>query len=157
MIAIGGAAPTFVGTTASGEKFDLASLWGRPFVLYFYPKANTTGCSIEARGFAEHYPELTKAGLEVIGVSVDSVEDQKDFAEKCGVPFRLIADRDRSIAKLYGVLSVFGVAKRVTFFVGADGRVQDVVQGMLPGPHLARATEWGRKSSAPASPPRTEP
>ncbi|MGA9839866.1 MAG: peroxiredoxin [Thermoplasmata archaeon] len=144
MLAVGDMAVTFAGTTQDGAPIDLATYRGKPLVLYFYPKANTTGCSIEARGFAENYPELQKAGIAVVGVSVDSVESQKSFAEKCGVPFPLVADRDKSIAKQYGVLGLLGVAKRVTFFVGPDGRVEEVVQGMMPAPHLRRALERAR-------------
>jgi thioredoxin-dependent peroxiredoxin len=141
VITVGALAPTFVGTTADGTPLDLSSYRGRPVVLYFYPKANTTGCTMEARAFAEHYPELLKAGVAVVGVSVDSVEDQKSFSERCGLPFPLVADRDKAIAKQYGVLGLLGVAKRVTFFVGSDGRVAEVVQGMRPGPHIRRALE----------------
>ncbi len=139
MIEAGQLAPPFVGTTADGSSLDFATYRGKSVVLYFYPKANTTGCTVETRGFAEKYPELQKAGIAVVGVSVDSVEDQKRFAEKCAVPFPLVADRNKAIAKTYGVLGLLGIAKRVTFFVGPDGRVAEVVQGLLPGPHLRRA------------------
>ena len=152
MIEVGAPAPEFVGTSQSGAPLDLASFRGRSIVLYFYPKANTTGCTMEARGFAEHYPDLEKAGYAVIGVSVDTVESQRSFAEKCRLPFWLVADHDKAIAKRYGVLGLFGIAKRVTFFIGPDGRVEEVVQGMLPGPHVARAVARARGRSA-ASPP----
>ena len=110
-------------------------------VLFFYPKANSLGCTVEARGFSEHYLEFTSAGVEVVGVSVDSVEAQKRFQEKCSLPFPLIADRDRAIAQKYGVLGLLGMAKRVTFLIGADGQVTDVIEGMSPGPHVRRAVE----------------
>ena len=152
MIDVGEHAPDFVGTTQDGSRLEISSYRGKPLVLYFYPKANTTGCSIETRGFAENYPELQKAGISVVGVSVDSVEDQKSFAEKCGVPFPLIADKDKSIARQYGVLGLLGIAKRVTFFVEPDGRVAEVVQGMLPAPHLRRALERARATPAPPGP-----
>ncbi len=144
MLEAGALAPTFVGTTAEGASLDFATYRGRPVVLYFYPKANTAGCTAEARGFAESYPELQKAGIAVVGVSVDTVVDQKAFAEKCGVPFPLVADRDRSVANLYGVLGFLGIAKRVTFFIEPDGRIAEVVQGLLPGPHVRRAVERAR-------------
>jgi thioredoxin-dependent peroxiredoxin len=153
MIGPGDPAPAFTGTTQDGSAFDSTTLGGKPYVLYFYPKANTTGCSVEARGFAQHYPALQRAGIAVVGVSVDSVEDQKSFAEKCGVPFPLIADRDRSVARAYGVLGFLGVAKRVTFFVGADGRVTEVVQGFLPGPHIRRAAELVGAPASGTTPP----
>jgi len=149
MIEAGTAAPSFVGSTADGRTLDFATYRGRPVVLYFYPKANTAGCTMEARGFTEHYAELQRAGIEVVGVSVDSVADQKSFALKCGVPYALVADHDKSIAKLYGVLGFLGIAKRVTFFIGPDGTVAEVVQGMLPGPHVERAVARAR---APAPP-----
>jgi peroxiredoxin Q/BCP len=144
VIAAGELAPQFVGTITDGSTLDFATFRGRSVVLYFYPKASTTGCTIEAKGFAENYPELVKAGIAVIGVSVDSVEDQKSFAEKCHLPFPLIADHDKTVAKRYGVLGLLGIAKRVTFFVGPDGRVVEVVQGMMPGPHVRRALERAR-------------
>jgi thioredoxin-dependent peroxiredoxin len=151
MLAVGERAPTFIGTTQEGTPLDLGTFRGRPFVLYFYPKANTAGCAMEARGFSENYPELQKAGISIVGVSVDSVEDQKSFAQRCGVPFPLVADRDKSIARQYGVLGLLGIAKRVTFFVAADGRIAEVVQGMMPGPHVRRALERARVP--PAAPP----
>lgn len=147
MLATGAIAPTFVGTTAEGQPLDFAGYRGRPVVLYFYPKANTAGCTLEARGFAENYPELQRAGIAVVGVSVDSVEAQKSFSEKCGVPFPLVADHDRSVAKLYGVLGFLGVAKRVTFFIDPDGKVVEVVEGLRPGPHVQRAVERARAAT----------
>jgi thioredoxin-dependent peroxiredoxin len=150
MIAAGDMAPGFQGTTGAGETLDLATYRGRPVVLYFYPKANTAGCTLETRGFAERYPELQKAGIDVVGVSVDSVEDQKSFATKCGAPFPLVSDRDKAIARSYGVLGFLGMARRVTFFIGPDGRVQEVVEGLRPGPHLERALERAREGAAPA-------
>ena len=153
MIAAGDTAPTFVGTTADGAPLDLATYRGRPVILYFYPKANTSGCTLEARGFTEHYPELQRAGFSVVGVSVDSVADQKGFQEKCGVPFPLVADRDKAIAKQYGVLGLLGIAKRVTFFIDPNGKVVEVVQGMLPGPHVRRAVERAQASASVLGPP----
>jgi thioredoxin-dependent peroxiredoxin len=150
VIQVGEPVPDFSGTTGEGAHLEFASYRGRPVVLFFYPKANTSGCTIETRGFAQNYPEFEKAGVAVIGLSVDSVEVQKEFAAKCGVPFPLVADRDKSIAGQFGVLGMFGVAKRVTFFVGPDGRVQEVVEGMLPGPHLRRALERLHGPAAPA-------
>lgn len=139
MLAVGQEAPDFSGTIADGSRLTLSSLRGRPVVLYFYPKANTTGCTLEARGFTEHYPEFQRAGVAIVGVSVDSTEAQKSFADKCSIPFPLVADRDKSIARQYGVLGLLGIAKRVTFFLDANGRVTDVVEGMMPGPHVQRA------------------
>jgi len=78
----------------------------------------------------------------VIGVSVDSDETQSAFATKCGSQFPMVADASKAIARAYGVLGFLGVSKRVTFLVDADQRVQKVVEGMLPNPHLRAAEEW---------------
>ncbi|MGI0130047.1 MAG: peroxiredoxin [Thermoplasmata archaeon] len=153
MIAVGELAPPFLGTASDGSRVDSSAYHGRPLLLYFYPKANTAGCSMEARGFAEHYQDLQKAGIALVGVSVDSVDAQKRFSDRCEVPFPLIADRDKSISRLYGVLGFLGVARRVTFFIGSDGRVREVVEGILPGPHVRRAVELARAPSAGTAPP----
>jgi thioredoxin-dependent peroxiredoxin len=149
MLAAGVQAPDFTGTAADGTSFTLSSLRGRPVVLYFYPKANSLGCTVEARGFSEHYAEFQTAGIAVVGVSVDSVESQRRFVEKCAIPFPLVADREGSIARLYGVVGLIGLAKRVTYFLGPDGRIAEVVSGLSPGPHLRRALE--RLRSAPGA------
>ncbi len=141
MIAPGATAPVFQGLTQEGTPLDLASFRGRPVVLYFYPKANTAGCTAEARGFADHYAEFQAAGVAVIGVSVDTVVHQKSFSDKCGLPFPLVADRGRTIARAYGVLGLLGLAKRVTFLIDAEGRVVERIEGMMPGPHVRRAVE----------------
>ncbi len=155
MLAVGEPAPDFTAPTQSGASLTLSSLRGRPVLLYFFPKANTTGCTIETKGFADHYPEFQKAGFEVIGVSVDSVETQQGFAEKCRASFPLISDHDKSIARQYGVLGLLGFAKRVTFFLGPDGRVSEIVEGMLPGPHLKKGLERvAAATSSSAAPPR---
>lgn len=141
MLAAGVEAPDFTASTADGAPFTLSSLRGRPVVLYFYPKANSPGCTLEARGFTEHFPDFLRAGIAVVGVSVDTVEAQARFRERCAIPYPLVADRDRSIARRYGVLGLLGTAKRVTFFLNSEGRVVEVLDGLLPGPHVRRALE----------------
>ncbi|MGP8074982.1 MAG: peroxiredoxin [Thermoplasmata archaeon] len=156
MLRRGDPAPSFTGTTHDGRTLTLDEFRGRPLVLYFYPKASTAGCTAEAKGFAQNYAAFRAAGIAVVGVSVDSVEAQAEFARDCGLPFPLIADRDRTLARHYGVLGLLGFAKRTTFFVGADGRIEEIVQGMLPGPHVRRAIERSDQSGngpkAPAKP-----
>lgn len=148
MLTVGELAPDFTFRTTDGSTRSLSSFRGRPVILYFFPKANTTGCTIETRGFAERYPSLQRAGIELIGVSVDSLETQAAFAEKCGTGFPMVGDPTKEIARKYGVLGLLGVTKRVTFFLDAEGRVRDVVEGMLPGPHLKAGERWARTGSA---------
>ncbi len=151
MLAVGQQAPDFTGTTADGSALQLSRFRGQPVVLYFYPKANTAGCTLEARGFTEHYAEFQRAGVAVIGVSVDTVESQQKFTEKCAIPFPLVADHDKAIAKQYGVIGLLGVAKRVTFLLDGTGTVTRVIEGMLPGPHVSGALD------SLAGPPKTDP
>ncbi|MGP8077259.1 MAG: peroxiredoxin [Thermoplasmata archaeon] len=157
MRAVGESAPDFSAPTTQGRPLRFGSLRGRPVVLYFYPRAGTTGCTMEANEFARHYPEFERAGVAVVGVSVDALESQQSFSDECHLPFPLVADPDRSIARSYGVLGLLGMAKRVTFWVGPDGRIEEVVSGLLPGPHVRAALErlaQTRPSSAPdGSPP----
>ena len=142
MPAVGDEAPDFTVQLPDGSTRTLSSLRGRSVILYFFPKANTAGCTVETRGFAERYMRYQQAGFEVIGVSVDSAETQKGFGQRCGSQFPLVGDPTKTIARKYGVLGFLGVAKRVTFLIGPDGRVRDVTEGMLPGPHLRAAERW---------------
>ena len=156
---VGDTAPRFSGTTAGGETLTLEGFRGRPLVLYFYPKAGTTGCTIEANDFARHFAEFQRAGVAVIGVSVDSVDSQRRFSDDCHLPFPLIADPDRTISRMYGVLGLLGLAKRVTFWIGPDGIVEEVIQGILPGPHVRKmlARLGPRPSGTPPEPSAKEP
>jgi thioredoxin-dependent peroxiredoxin len=149
MVKLGEPAPPFDGTTGAGEPFSLASTRGRPVVLYFYPKAGTMGCTREAEEFTRAYPEFVRGGTALIGVSVDTVEAQRRFAEHCNIPFPLIADSSKEIARAYGVLGRLGLSRRVTFFIGADGRVEEIVEGLLPGPHVRCAVERLRAAPPP--------
>ncbi|MGI0132440.1 MAG: peroxiredoxin [Thermoplasmata archaeon] len=139
MIAVGETAPDFEAPTAHGEKLQLARLRGHPVILYFYPKADTPGCTVEAKGFRDEYERYRAKGVEVVGVSVDPVEDQCAFQEKYTLPFPLIADASKQVARRYGVLSDGGSARRVTFLLDASGSVVEVVDDRRAETHLERA------------------
>ena len=141
MIAVGDPAPEFTGRDSTGAEFRLSSLRGRKVVLYFFPKAFTAGCTRETRDFAGIAPGLAEQGVQVVGISVDTSETQRRFAEECGANFPIVGDPDKTIARSYGVLSLLGFAKRVTFFLDEQGVVRDSVQSILPGPHLHRTRE----------------
>jgi len=159
MLGIGAVAPDFSFSLPDGSPRTLSSYRGRTVVLYFFPKANTTGCTIETRGFAQRYETFQRAGAEVIGVSVDAAGTQTSFAEKCGSRFPMVADETKEIARQYGVLGLLGWAKRVTFLVDREGRIQDVVEGMLPDRHLRAAEKWlgGGTATPPAGVPPSSP
>ncbi len=152
MLKVGETAPPFSGRTAAGGTLDLSSLRGRPVVLYFFPKSNSLGCTRESIGFAHLYGAFRAQGIEVVGVSVDTVQAQAKFAEDRSLPFPLLADSDRAIARAYGVLGALGLAKRVTFLLDADQRVLEVVASVLPGPHVSRARARFLGSTVPAAP-----
>jgi thioredoxin-dependent peroxiredoxin len=146
MVAEGEMAPDFEGTTHAGTRLSLRELRGHPVVLYFYPKADTPGCTMESKGFRDHFSELGEREVRVVGVSTDTVEEERAFAAKYGFPFPLVADPDRQIAQRYGVLGGSGHARRVTFLIGPDGRVQRVIDSSLPGTHVKGACEldWAK-------------
>jgi len=139
MIAAGAAAPDFEAPDHAGRPFRLSSLRGSPVVLYFYPKADTPGCTIEAKGFREVYPQYRAKGVEVVGVSTDDCPAQQAFRDKYGLPFPLVADSEKAVAKAYGVLSPQGHARRVTFLIDGAGKVVDVVDSSSVDAHLERA------------------
>jgi thioredoxin-dependent peroxiredoxin len=139
MIAVGDAAPDFEAPNQDGSPFRLSSLKGAPVVLYFYPKADTPGCTIESKGFRDVYPQYLARKVHVVGVSVDDCPAQKAFAQKYGLPFPLIADSSKKVATAYGVLGPHGVARRVSFLIDAKGKVVEVVDTSSADEHIARA------------------
>jgi len=139
MVAVGDAAPDFVAPNQDGQPFQLASLRGSPVVLYFYPKADTPGCTIESKGFRDAYPEFAARKVQIVGVSVDDCPAQKAFAEKYGFPFPLVADSAKKVASAYGVLGPRGSARRVTFLIDPMGKVAEIIDTSSPDPHLKAA------------------
>ncbi len=139
MVAIGDTAPDFEAPDQDGRAFRLSSLRGSPVVLYFYPAADTPGCTVEAKGFQSELSDFAAKGVHVIGVSVDDCPAQKAFARKYGLAFPLLADASKEVAGRYGVLGPRGSARRVTFLLGPDGRVEEVVDGSPPEKHVQRA------------------
>ncbi len=124
-------APSFELVDQDGQTVSSADLAGTPYVLYFYPKDDTPGCTSEACGFRDSLPELEAAGVRVIGVSPDSTASHKRFASKYGLGFRLLSDPEKSLAKAYGTWVLkknygreFMGIERSSFLVGADGRIK---------------------------------
>ena len=126
----GDAAPDFTMPASQGRTVSLAALRGRPFVLYFYPKADTPGCTREACAFQEALPQLGRIGIEVIGVSKDKLRPIEKFAEKYGLKFPLASDAEAGVAEAYGVWvekSMYGRKymgmERSTFLIDKAGRI----------------------------------
>lgn len=139
MIAVGEKAPEFDAPTTSGTRLSLSSLRGRPFVLYFFPKADTPGCTVESKGFRDEYPRYRAKNVEVVGVSVDPMDAQCAFQEKYSLPFPMIADESKEVAERFGVLGPSGRARRVSFFIDPKGSVVEVVDDGKAETHLERA------------------
>jgi thioredoxin-dependent peroxiredoxin len=113
----GSKAPNFTLPSQSGEMVSLKDFLGKkPVVLFFYPKDDTPGCTKEACAFRDDYEEFEKLDAEVIGISSDSVESHRSFAEKHFLPFTLLSDEGGKVRRLYGVPSTFGLFPgRVTY------------------------------------------
>lgn len=131
----GSVAPAFSATAHSGEQVSLAALQGRLVVLYFYPKDGTPGCTVEAQEFAENYTALSALGVVVLGVSTDDNESHQQFAEEHNLPFLLLPDPKRALAKAYGVGGMFGMSKRVTYLISAAGKIAKVYPSVTPSEH----------------------
>ena len=139
-------APDFALPDEEGKTLSLKHYRGKPVVLFFYPKANTSGCTAEASGFRDAYPKFQKAGAVVLGISPDKPAAQKKFKEKFGFPFSLLSDADKAVAKLFDVLkekSMYGRKylgiERTTFVIGADGKIAASISGIKADGHPAAA------------------
>jgi thioredoxin-dependent peroxiredoxin len=146
LLKVGQAAPDFDVVAHSGQRLRLADQRGKNVVLYFYPKDFTMICTAEACGFRDMYEEIAKHGAEVIGISLDTDESHRKFAEKNHIQFPLVSDRDKSITRNYGALSsirsFLGLAKRLTYVIDKSGTIAGVFEGELSAnPHLRGARE----------------
>jgi peroxiredoxin Q/BCP len=144
MPAVGDPAPDFELPDQDGTPTKLSDLRGKRVVLYFYPKADTPGCTTQACGVRDHVEEYDAAGAVVLGVSPDPVKAVKKFHEKQGLNFALLADSDHAVAERYGVWvekSMYGRTymgnERTTFVIGADGVVSEVLRKVKPKEHDA--------------------
>jgi peroxiredoxin Q/BCP len=126
-------APEFTLQDENGKEISLKSLRGKVVVLYFYPRADTPGCTVEACEFRDTYKQMQKTGAVLLGISPDTSKAQKKFQEKFSLPFTLLADADKKVADAFGVLKeknmygkkVMGIV-RTTFIIGPDGRIQHI-------------------------------
>ena len=138
--AVGDAAPDFRLQDQNSEWHALGDYQGKWLVLYFYPKADTPGCTTEACEFRDNIFAYEDLGAAVVGVSLDDVASQADFAEKYSLPFPLLSDAAQEVATAYGVLTSFGnmqVANRETFLIGPDGKIAKHYDSVDPATHSA--------------------
>ena len=134
MLAVGTRAPEFSLLANGGRTVALADYRGKKTaVVYFYPKDDTTGCTIESCTFRDAYEDFGAAGAEVIGISIDSVESHDRFGQKHRLPFVLASDPDGKVAKAFGVEdSLFGLVRgRATFVIDREGIVRDAFSSQV--------------------------
>ncbi|MBV9964992.1 MAG: peroxiredoxin [Alphaproteobacteria bacterium] len=150
-ISVGDKAPDFTMPTDGGGTVALSQLRGKPVVLYFYPKDDTSGCTAEACGFRDSFPDYGKTGAAVIGVSRDSVASHDKFKKKHGLPFVLASDQDGKVCEAYGTWvekSMYGRKymgiDRSTFLIDRAGVVRGVWHKVRVPGHVAEVLKAAR-------------
>ena len=137
--AAGQPAPAFKLQDQDGKWHSLADYKGKWVAIYFYPKDDTPGCTTQACSFRDNIFAFNKEDAVILGISVDDVASHKKFAEKHGLPFALLADADKSVARRYGVLKtymgVMEMARRDTFLIDPQGRVAKHYESVDPEGH----------------------
>jgi peroxiredoxin Q/BCP len=144
-LSVGVTAPDFTLPDQDGKEHKLSAYRGKPVVLYFYPKDDTSGCTKEACGFRDDYSAYQQAGVVILGVSPDSPKSHTNFIAKYELPFTLLADTEREVLKLYGA---WGLKKmygreyegvlRTTYLIDADGKIAKVYEKVKPAAHSAQ-------------------
>ena len=142
MLSEGDAAPDFTLPDQDGKEVSLSGLRGETVVLYFYPRADTPGCTTQACGVRDHLPSYEETGAVVLGVSPDPVKAVKKFHDKQGLNFTLLADADHAVCDRYGVWAeksrygrTFWGAQRSTFVIDPEGTVASVIPKVSPKTH----------------------
>jgi len=145
---VGDAAPDFSLPASDGKTYKLSDFKGKKAVVVaWFPKAYTSGCTIECKSLAENGDKIRKFNVAYFMASVDPVEDNKGFAEKEKADFPLLSDPTKATATAYGVLSPGGLARRWTFYIGKDGKILGIDKAVTPKSSaedmVAKLTEYG--------------
>lgn len=121
-------APDFTLSDAFGKSFTLSELRGDPVVLYFYPKANTPGCTKQACEIRDAWTKFQENDIIVLGISVDSKGSIAEFIEDHNLNFPLLSDENKEVSKTYGVLNNLGLSNRITFIIDKDGAIAKIIR-----------------------------
>jgi peroxiredoxin Q/BCP len=154
-LSVGDKAPDFTLPSASGEPLTLSHLYAKhAVVLYFYPKDDTPGCTVEACSFRDRYEDFAKAGAEVVGISSDSAASHEMFATKHNLPMKFVADVGGKVRALYGVKATLGlVPGRATFIIDRQGVIRHTFVSQLRfSKHAEEALEAVRHIEGAAPP-----
>jgi len=150
MLEAGMAAPELSAVDQNGKARSLAAERGKPVVVYFYPKDATPGCTKEACAFRDVWKKFEAAGVQVFGVSSDDQASHAKFAAEHKLPFPLLADPEKQWIEAFGVSTTMGMASRVSFLIGPDGKIAKVYPSVDPGVHaeqvLGDAKELGARN-----------
>src|SRR5215475_3227965 len=147
-------APEFTLQDEDGKEISSKDRRGKTVVLYFYPRADTPGCTIEACEFRDTYKQIQKTGAVLLGISPDTPKAQKKFQEKEKLPFTLLADADKKVAVAFGVLKeknmygkkVMGIA-RTTFIIGPDGKIEHIFENVKPDGHAEEVLAYLKETA----------
>jgi peroxiredoxin Q/BCP len=142
-------APAFTLPDQNGKEVSLKDFQGKYVVLYFYPRADTPGCTIEACEFRDSFKKIEKTRAVILGISPDTSKAQKKFEEKFSLPFTLLADADKTVCNMYGVVQeknmygkkVMGVV-RTSFIIGPDGKLKHIFHKVKPEGHASEVLEF---------------
>ncbi|WP_127020187.1 thioredoxin-dependent thiol peroxidase [Flagellimonas beolgyonensis] len=145
MLQVGDKVPDFSAKDQDGNTINLSDYKGKKLVVFFYPKANTPGCTAEACNLRDNYAELQSAGFELLGVSADSEKQQANFRNKFEFPFPLLADEDHTVINTFGVWGPkkfmgkeYDGIHRTTFVINGDGVVEKVIDKVKTKDHAAQ-------------------
>lgn len=142
---VGDKVPNFTVNDEQGNPISLSDYKGKKLVVFFYPKANTPGCTVEACNLRDHYSELQTQGYELLGVSADTEKRQSNFKKKFNFPFPLLADTEKEVINAFGVWGekkfmgrIFDGIHRITFIVNEEGVVERVIDKVKTKEHAAQ-------------------
>lgn len=148
MLKVGDKVPDFSAKDQDGNTINLSDYKGKKLVVFFYPKANTPGCTAEACNLRDNYKELQGEGYELLGVSADSEKKQSNFKNKYEFPFPLLADEDHTVIKTFGVWGPkkfmgreYDGIHRTTFVIDGEGKVENVIEKVKTKDHAAQILE----------------
>ncbi|HZV02421.1 MAG TPA: peroxiredoxin [Planctomycetota bacterium] len=143
MLKAGDVAPSFAVKDHEGKDVKLEDLRGKRVVLWFYPKADTPGCTMEGCGFRDSSADYDKKGVVVLGMSYDTPEENAAFAKKFRFPYRLLSDPGGAVAKLYGAFDPGepGYPRRNTYVIGPDGKIEQAIEKVQPKFHARQLLE----------------